>query len=304
MARLHTASLLALRAFEAAARRLSFTAAAQELHVSQAAISRHVRALESGFGRPLFVRLHRQVELTAAGRELAGALTEAFAGIREAVLKAAGNARQTLRLSVEPAFGSLWLAPRLDAFAAAHPHIELQLETSDSIRTLGPDADVAIRFVAADSRARANRGALLLTVEAFPVIAPAAGKRVDTAADVAVRGFRLLHDDDGRAWRAWFKAAAVTPATGQSQQFFTDYALTVEAAERGQGVALGGLPFVRPQLHRRKLKRVGSTRIVIGSYWLLQSSERRSSAVRASFCNWLKREFAAGNAAGVVPDLS
>ena len=302
MAASRSASLLALRAFEAAARRLSFTAAAHELHVSQAAISRHVRTLEAHFGRPLFVRLHRQVQLTDTGRELAAALAEAFAGIRNAVLTAAGDVRHTLRLSVEPAFGSLWLAPRLDSFAAAHPHIELLLETSDSIRALGPDADIAIRFVAAEARRRAPRGALLLTVAAFPVIARGGGPHATHGADSAVRSFRLLHDDDGRAWRAWFKAAAVTPAAGQRQQFFTDYALTIEAAERGQGVALGGLPFVRAQMRTRKLERIGRTQIVVGSYWLLQSSERRTRSVRASFCDWLKRECTAGLPAAATPD--
>src|SRR5580692_9980139 len=95
-------SLLALRAFEAAARRLSFTDAARELSVSQAAISRHVRALEAGFGRSLFQRLHRRVELTATGRRLANELAAGFSQIQRAVGLVAAAPVRRLRLSVEP----------------------------------------------------------------------------------------------------------------------------------------------------------------------------------------------------------
>jgi DNA-binding transcriptional LysR family regulator len=99
MSRRHT-SLLALRAFEAAARRLSFTNAAHELHVSQAAVSRHVRALEAEIGRPLFRRLHRQVELTSAGERLASGLAAGFSQIWRAVETARGVPAQRLRISV------------------------------------------------------------------------------------------------------------------------------------------------------------------------------------------------------------
>jgi LysR family glycine cleavage system transcriptional activator len=290
-------SLLALRAFEAAARRLSFTAAAEELHVSQAAISRHVRTLESQFDRPLFQRLHRRVVLTPVGRELSGELTAAFANIRDAVVTAGGNVKRTLRLSVEPSFGSLWLAPRLDSFAADHPQIELLFETSDSIRALGADADIAIRYVAADARRRAGTGQRLFTIESFPVIGRSPRARAAVASDAAVRGLRLLHDDDGRAWRAWFRAAGLDAADNPQQQFFTDYSLTVEAAERRQGVALGGMPFVEASLRSGRLLRIGRTSIPTGTYWLLQSRDRGTREVRRHFCEWLTRELAAGLAA-------
>src|ERR1700676_1307600 len=97
-----TPSLLALRAFEAAARRLSFTEAARELHVSQAAISRHVRTLETDFGRPLFRRLHRHVELTTTGSRLAQELLIGFSQIQHAVQSLAGTSTRRLRVSVEP----------------------------------------------------------------------------------------------------------------------------------------------------------------------------------------------------------
>src|SRR5580658_3368969 len=95
----HSPSLLALRAFEAAARRLSFTEAARELHVSQAAVSRHVRALEQDLGRPLFRRMHRQVELTLPGKRLAGELAAGFSQIQRAVEAVRGGAERRLRVS-------------------------------------------------------------------------------------------------------------------------------------------------------------------------------------------------------------
>src|SRR5579859_7821346 len=139
-------SLLALRAFEAAARRLSFTEAARELHVSQAAISRHVRALEQDLDVILFRRLHRHIELTPAGQRLATRLAAGFQQIRSAV-DAVRRPERQLRVTVEPAFGALWLVPRLDRFTAEHPHVELNLDTSIDMRVLGRDADVAIRFL-------------------------------------------------------------------------------------------------------------------------------------------------------------
>jgi len=283
-------SLLALRAFEAAARRLSFTAAAEELHVSQAAISRHVRSLEADLERPLFVRLHRRVQLTAVGQKLSAALTMNLAGIHQAVLQARGNITRALRLSVEPSFGTLWLAPRLGDFTAAHPHIELQLETSDSIRTPGPDADIAIRYVAAGSRRRGRQGERLFAMEAFPVTARPPRARAALAQDCAILNFRILHDDDGRTWRAWFRAAGLTFTDTVQQQYFTDYSLTLAAAERGQGATLGARPFVDAALSAGRLTRIGRTCVPFGAYWLLQSRDRRTADVRRSFRDWLLGE--------------
>jgi LysR family transcriptional regulator, glycine cleavage system transcriptional activator len=123
-------SLLALRAFDAAARQLSFTNAARELHVSQAAISRHVRALEEDLGRPLFRRLHRQVELT--------------------------------------------LVPRFGRFTTANPEIEVDIESSEEMRTLGRDTDIAIRFLNSATRKSEGSARKLFAVVGFPVIASGA----------------------------------------------------------------------------------------------------------------------------------
>lgn len=287
-------SLLALRAFEAAARLLSFTAAARELHVSQAAISRHVRLLESDLGCELFHRLHRRVELTAAGARFAGELSAAFLRMGRAVEVVRGNLTRRLRLSVEPAFAARWLVPRLGRFAAAHPHVELQLETTDEFRVLGREADIAIRYFASGSRRARARGRLILSLEGVPVSAALRPRPAAWRHDRAVLGRRLLHDDDGRAWRSWFAAAGLGGFEQAQHQYFSDYSLALAAALQGEGVALGAPPFIAAELRSGRLAQLGRTRVAFGSYWLLQSRERSSAALRTAFSGWLETEVRAG----------
>jgi LysR family transcriptional regulator, glycine cleavage system transcriptional activator len=285
-------SLLALRAFEAAARRLSFTAAAHELSVSQAAVSRHVRSLEGDVGRKLFRRLHRRVELTPTGQRLASELTVGFARIHRAVEIARGVATRRLKLTVEPAFASRWLVPRLGRFAAAHPDIELDLETSDDLRLLGRDADIAIRYVAATSRRQRRGGRRLFAIDAAPVIAGDGPRPAELQRDAAVLGHRLLHDDDGRAWRSWFAAAELDGFDSARHQYFSDYSLAIAAALQGQGSALGAAAFIQPELRGGRLVQLGRTRVSFGSYWLLESRERSTAALRAAFSRWIDAEIA------------
>ncbi len=282
-------SLLALRAFEAAARHMSFTAAARALHVSQAAVSRHVRSLEADIGRQLFRRLHRRVELTATGERLAGELSAGFVRINRAVEVARGATARRLRLAVEPAFGSRWLIARLGRFAATHPQIELELETSDELRVLGRDADVAIRYLAANARSTAG-GRRLFAIDGVPVIAGVRPRPAEWQRDAAVLGRRLLHDDDGRAWCGWFAAAGLGGFERARHQYFSDYSLALTAAQQGHGVVLGASAFIGPELRSGRLVRLGTTRVAFGSYWLLEARERSTAAIRAAFARWLAAE--------------
>jgi LysR family transcriptional regulator, glycine cleavage system transcriptional activator len=280
-------SLLSLRAFEAAARRLSFTSAAVELNVSQAAVSRHVRVLEAQLDRPLFRRLHRAVELTPQGRNLAAALSTGFAAIRRGVDDARGVAPQRLRLSVEPAFAARWLVSRLGGFSVLHPTIEIQLETSDQLRVLGADADLAIRYMSVRSRRRPPRGTALFTATGVPVMRPRGGRGKRSPSDQSVIGLRLLHDDDGTAWRDWFEAAGLPGFDRATHQYFTDYSLVLAAAQAGHGVALGIAEFIEPELRSRRLTKVGLTSVALGTYWLLESRDRATRQPRAAFVKWL-----------------
>jgi LysR family glycine cleavage system transcriptional activator len=284
-------SLLAMRAFEAAARHLSFTDAARELHVSQAAVSRHVRSLEKRLGRDLFRRLHRTVELTGAGRRLAGELTIAFSQISRAVAAIENVPSRHLRLSVEPAFATRWLVPRLDKFSGLHPDIELQLDSSDTLRVLGRDADVAIRYRSQGSRRPRGSRALgreLLRVDGAPIVAGMRPRPDAWRRDDAVLGFRLLHDDDGTEWRRWFAAAGLEGFEGAKHLYFSDYSLAIAAAQQGQGVALGTPAFIAGELKSGRLARLGSTRIPFGDYVLLESTDRASVKPRSAFVRWIE----------------
>jgi LysR family glycine cleavage system transcriptional activator len=285
-------SLHALRAFEAAARRLSFTGAANELHVSQAAISRHVRALEKDVGRTLFRRLHRAVELTAPGRQFAAELAAGFLRIQRAVEAVRGITTRRLRLTVEPGFAARWLVPRLGSFSAAHPEIELEIETSDELRTLGRDADIAIRYLSIGVRRPRTRFRELFSIDGIPVVAGVRPRPSDWRHDASILKHRLLHDDDGRAWQSWFTAAGQDGFDRAKHLYFTDYSLALAAALRGQGVALGSTAFVETELKSGRLTRIGRTRVPFGEYLLLEANDRASALLRATFVRWLESEIA------------
>jgi LysR family glycine cleavage system transcriptional activator len=284
-------SLLALRAFEAAARRLSFTEAARELHVSQAAISRHVRILEADLGPPLFRRLHRQVELTATGARLAGELAAGFSQINRAVEAARRAPARRLRISVEPAFAARWLVPRFGRFTAANPDIEVDLEASNELRTIGRDADIAIRFLSSRSRKPKGRARKLFTYSGFPVIASRLHtSRTRRGSDSEVLAFRLLHDDDGTEWRRWFAAANLDGFDAAKHLYLNETSLVLTATLRGQGTALSAPLYLHSQLRSGRLQRIGRTSVEFGDYWLLEAPDRATAKARGAFIAWFGLE--------------
>jgi LysR family transcriptional regulator, glycine cleavage system transcriptional activator len=283
-------SLLSLRAFESAARLLSFTEAARELHVSQGAISRHVRNLELNLGRELFHRLHRRVELTTAGSRFAIELAAGFRAIRRAVDVVRGAEPHRLRVTVDPAFAARWLVPRLGEFSAEHPNIEIEIDNTTQIRSLGRDADVAIRYVSHGSRRR-TRERRLFRADGVPVIASKPLRSSHAKHDSAVIGRRLLHDDDGRAWRSWFDAAGFDGFDQAQHSYLGDWSLVISAALQGQGVALAATAFVEREIQSARLVRLGVTRVEFGSYCLIESKDRSTAKIRAAFVRWIEREF-------------
>ena len=283
-------SLLALRAFEAASRRLSFTEAARELHVSQAAVSRHVRALEQDLGRPLFRRLHRRVELTVPGKRFAGELAMGFSQIHRAVKLVRGMRAHRLRIAVEPAFAARWLVPRLGGFSAAYPDVELELEASDELRVIGRDTDIAIRWLCVGARRPRGRVSKLTRLDCFPVAVKGRAAPGRKRADSEVVGHRLLHDDDGTSWRNWFAAAGLGGYEKAKHLHFNDSSLVLTAALRGQGVALSAPIHIGSDLKTGRLVRLGQTAVSIGDYWLLEAADRASAKARAAFVEWLRGE--------------
>jgi len=232
--------LNALRAFEAGARHLSFTKAAEELHVTQAAVSHQVKALEEHLGYPLFKRMTRKLGLTEQGRALFPVVSEAFMRIAEAAenLRDAGDSR-TLTVSVTPAFGAKWLVYRLPKFWQKHPDIDLRVHHSIQCADLRyDDVDVAIRFGAGSWDGLECE--FMLRVDYTPVCSPALlkGKHPLKRPD-DLRHHTLLHEDDYDGWTQWLAVAGVNDVNPRRGPILDDWTVLVQTAVDGVGIALG-----------------------------------------------------------------
>ena len=253
-------SLSGLVAFEAAARRLSFTRAGEELNVTQAAISRHVCALEADLGVSLFHRAHRRVRLTPDGERLAQAVTLGLQHIARTVgdLRRVRHAGQ-LTIAASVAFSSLWLMPRLARFHAAHPDVRLRLVAVD--RFDDPAAvgvDLTVRY--GDGRWPGMVATRLFADEIFPVCSPDYVARhgpFETIEDLLGESILRMDDLDPTwiDWPAWLDAMGVSTPSGQPGLRFNNYTLEVQAAVNGQGIALGWQRLVADLLESGALVR-------------------------------------------------
>jgi LysR family glycine cleavage system transcriptional activator len=244
-------ALVSLRAFEAAARRLSFSLAAQELFVTQSAISHHIQRLESELGVALFERRTRAVALTPAGQAYYEHVHAAFELLRQGTddIRAPATARATLKVGLLASFATRWLAPRLPAFAAAHPGIDLQLQTDIGLADVaGGEVDVAIRYGRGGWPGIASR--LLMAERLSVVCAPAliAGrKRPRTANDLLRHPLLASHARQPFEWDAWSRRFGMDLGRAQTVRLH-DYNIVVEAALAGQGLAMGRHRLIAPHL--------------------------------------------------------
>lgn len=284
-------SLHTLRVFETAARRLSFTRAAMELHLTQAAVSRQIRQLEEALDQPLFVRLHRRVELTSAGERLAADLSLSFTQIARSVAQVRGETRERLRLSVEPAFAARWLLPRLPRFVAGEPQIDIEVDSTEIMRELGSETDLAIRYIEG-SRQRPQRSAVMLAdISMFPVLAPALLRPgLELRAPLDLLQYPLLHEDEDRSWQAWFRAAGLDGIAIPRRMRFNDVALVLQAAVNGHGIALGDPLLAGDDLKAGRLVKPFEVSTRCGAYWLLGVSRSRAQRV---FRSWLQEQLEA-----------
>ena len=257
--RRHLHHLNALRFFEAAARHLSFTSAAAELCVTQAAVSHQVRALEQALGQPLFLRQPRQVRLTAAGERLLGVAAQSFDRIEQllAQLKAPASSAGVLQLTLTPSFSSRWLMPRLPRFWAAQPDIELHLQHRPNVAAHELDAGQAAIVWAREQPASPRLWARRLFGTALtPVCAPSLIRATyPLATPSALAHYPLLHEDDYRDWNRWLAEAAPTLPAARSGPVIDDSNALLVAAVSGQGVALGRLALIGDELRNGRLLR-------------------------------------------------
>lgn len=290
-----------LEAFEAAARHLSFTQAADELALTQSAVSRQIAALEAFFGVPLFQRLHRALRLSDAGLQLQRTVVDVLQRLHQTSAELRGERRlKTVVVTTTAGFAGLWLIPRLAHFTASRPDVDVRISASYHVVNLDRDGiDVAIRYHTEEG---AGSEALRLFGEvAMPVCAPRL--RRDPARPLKrpedLRHHCLLHLDSGPGshlleWPPWLRAMKLEGLKPASVLHFSMYDQLIQAAVNGQGVALGRRPLVDDLIAQRKLavpfsESVASPR----SYFVFQSQASRHKPEVREFLNWLIAEGAA-----------
>jgi LysR family transcriptional regulator, glycine cleavage system transcriptional activator len=285
-------SLNALKAFEAAARHESFTAAAGELFVTHAAISRHIRELEETLGTDLFVRTGRGVKLTESGQRFGAILTPLFDRMAEAVREAAAQGKvRTLQVSAEPAIASRWLVPRLGRFSSLHPDIELNIDaTSRLVDFRSGEADLGLRFGA--GQWEDVEAAKLSDSLSFPVCSPRliAGRPHLAPADL--KDFNLLHEERKQWWADWLVLAGENNVEDWRGTVFQNH-LAIEAAEAGQGFALGDQILVTDAILEGRLVRPFDVDMKEHwTYFVVRPKGSKESAPARAFREWLLGEMA------------
>ncbi len=285
--------LPALRAFEATARLLSLRRAAEELHVTHGAVSHQIKFLQASIGIDLLQRQGRGIALTDAGRRLAPQLTEALQHLSRCI----DDVRPThlqhrLRVSVLPSFASKWLLPRMPGFMAAHPDIELALDTSLELAHLSRDGvDLALRYGLGHwPGLKAEK----LSDEAMlAVCSPNFQAGALPSSVAAVLDCTLLCDDSAVTWADWQQAADLHRAVAKPSIRFTDAGLMVQAAVGGQGVALARSLLVRDDILAGRLVRLpGPVLPARFSYYLVSDARRALTSSATQFAAWIAQELA------------
>lgn len=282
--------LTALRTFEAAGRLGSFTLAADELAVSQAAVSRQVKELEADLGKPLFERRHRSVRLTPAGRALLDVLSRSFDAMDASLAEIRGRrGGGLLEISAEPSFAACWLVPHLDDFRTGHPEVDVAVDSDMRlIEFRTHEAEIAIRH-GMDGRAWARTDVdHLIDVDLVPVIAPGlltSGPPLDTPAGLL--NHTLLHEENRSVWERWFSAAGLPDVPLGRAQIFAEGNLVLQAALRGHGVALADSFLAAEDIAAGRLVQPFDLSIGHGAYWLVARSFKRLSPEARAFREWL-----------------
>jgi LysR family transcriptional regulator, regulator of gene expression of beta-lactamase len=279
-------SLNSLKVFEASARHLNFTRAANELCVTQAAVSHQIKALEAQLGKPLFQRTARGLLLSDAGAALAPALQDAFARISAALqLLDDGAPPERLTVGVVGTFLHGHLLQRLPDFRAQHPRIDLRLLThNNKIDLLTEGLDAAIRF--GDGAWRSEATEALLAAPLSPLCAPAIAAQLQQPHDL--RHFTLLRSYRGDDWRAWAQVAGTPLPPARGPQFDSSV-LMVQAAQQQAGVALAPPAMFQRELQQGLLVQPFLQGLDVGRYWLSRPLHRSTSPALQQFRDWLLR---------------
>ena len=298
-------SLGNLRAFEAVARLLNFSEAADELHLTQSAVSRQIKVLEDELGAPLFLRGTRHVDVTPDGHLLLRCvepwLAKLDAGVRQIRDK---RSRRRVSVTTFASFASLWLLPHLEAFQREHPDIDIRVSAHDALADLDdPELDVALRYC---SPAQAPQGALRLFGETLtPVVSRRFFEQMQAGeaptirepADLALH--TLAEEDDNRAsteflsWRHWLATQGMPGMQPRRWLYLNFTYQQVQAALAGQGVALARIALVFEALRRGELVEPFGAAGRITSpfvYWLVVLPSSRQRPEVKLFCDWVQAQ--------------
>ncbi len=306
-----------LRAFLAVARHLNFRVAAEELALTQSAVSRQIQGLEEEVGVPLFLRHTRAVELTGAGAQLLAAAAPALERLDGAVRQIRQSAgRRSVSLTTFASFASMWLIPRLEAFQRDHPDIDIRIDATDAVVDLDiSDVDMSLRYghfanMPADGRR-------LFGEQLTPVASPwllKSGVRLHQPEDLAQ--FTLIEAGDAHythlqwlTWQRWIELQ-LPPASARKFQpqrwLYFNYAYQmVQAALAGQGLVLARLPLVAESMANGDLVEVLPDRRMDSpmTYWLKLAPRSEARPEVRAFCDWLMDQAALTRAAvGDAPD--
>ncbi len=287
--------LEALRAFDAAARHLSFTRAAGELFVTQSAVSKQVIALELALATRLFERRSRALQLTAAGERLLRATDSAFAELRAAAAELRGGDEPTVTLATTQAFASFWLIPRLADFRRSHPGIDIRISADSRLVDLERGRfDAAVRYL--QDRHAPAAALRLFGDTVLPVASPAylrkAGRPLAQPADLVQHTLLVYEDEVQRrpwlSWPVWLEMAGVADLRPAGRIAFNQYEPAIRAAVEGHGVALATQALVADLLQAGKLvaplpQRFSGPR----SYYLMLAAKAAANPAVEAFRQWL-----------------
>ncbi|MGF6094700.1 LysR family transcriptional regulator [Pseudomonas sp. 18175] len=278
--------LNALRAFEASARHLSFTRAAIELCVTQAAVSHQVKSLEVQLNVTLFKRLPRGLMLTREGETLLPVLRESFDRIAHTLDQfEGGHYREVLSVGVVGTFAVGWLLPRLADFQGRYPFIDLRLSTHNNrVDVAAEGLDYAIRF--GSGAWHGTDACQLLEAPLTVLCVPRIAEQLRVPADLLKH--TLLRSYRADEWNLWFQAAGLPGDTLMPRNIVFDSSLAMmEAALQGTGVALAPALMFSRQLEADEVRQPFAVGITIGSYWLTRLQSRAETAAMLAFKAWL-----------------
>jgi LysR family glycine cleavage system transcriptional activator len=292
-----------IRAFEAVSRHLSFRAAADELSLTQSAISRQIQSLEEDMGATLLLRGTRKVELTSEGAVFLRALAPSLARIDASVQQIRqSQGRRVVSVTTFASFASLWVIPQMEAFQREHPEIDIRVSASDVLVNVGdPEFDLILRFT---SPQKAPPGAQRLFGEVVtPVISRSLAEQVRNgqapplSKPEHLSQYTLTEEDDNRpsaeflSWRYWLAQQGAPDVQPRRWLYLNFTYQQVQSALAGQGVAMARLPLVTEQLERGDLVEPFGTAGRVATplaYWLITLPNSRARKEVDEFCRWVE----------------